>query len=228
MNKRFSRGLTLMSSYVYSRNLGINVPLGEGGGGTRDPFDPKLDYGVLPSDLTHRFVTSFVYQLPNFKPENKLLGLFVGGWGTQGIVTWQSGLPFTVRCGCDNARTGVGQDTPDQIASTSLAGDRSLGDKLAEWFNTAAFTPNAIGTVGTTGINTLRGPGFSEVDLAFTKITPLSEHQNLQFRAEFFNIFNHPDFAVPTSTLSAGPRFGAITSTVGTPRVIEFSLRYAF
>jgi outer membrane receptor protein involved in Fe transport len=228
MNKRFSRGLTLMSSYVYSRNLGINVPLGEGGGGTRAPFDPKLDYGLLPSDLTHRFVSSFVYQLPNFRPENKALGFLIGGWGTQGIVTWQSGLPFTVRCGCDDSRTGVGQDTPDQIASASLSGSRSLGDKLSEWFNTAAFVPNAIGTVGTTGINTLRGPRFSEVDLAFTKITPLTEHQNIQFRAEFFNIFNHPDFAVPTSTLSAGPQFGVITSTVGTPRVIEFSLRYAF
>jgi hypothetical protein len=228
LNKRFSNGLSVMSSYVYSKNLGINVPLGEGGGGTRDPFNPKLDYGPLPSDLRHRFVTSFIYELPQLKNAAKPVAYLVGGWGTEGIVTWQSGTPFTVRCGCDNSRTGVGQDTPDMVGNPDLSGDRPLAAQLHEWFNTAAFVPNAIGTFGTTGINSLHGPGYFNIDFSLTKKIPVTEHQNVLFRSEFFNVLNHPNFANPNSTLAAGSRFGTITSTVGTPRVIEFSLRYSF
>lgn len=228
LNKQFNHGLSIMGSYVWSRNLGINVPLGEGGGGTRAPFNPTLDYGPLPSDIPHRFVTSFIYQLPQFKNASRALSYLLGGWGSEGIVTWQSGTPFTVRCGCDNSRTGVGQDTPDQVGDPTLTGDRSTAEKLSQWFNTAAFVPNAIGTVGTTGINSLRGPGFFDIDLSLTKTLPITESQKIVFRSEFFNILNHPNFANPQASLSSGARFGTITSTVGTPRVIEFSLRYAF
>jgi outer membrane receptor protein involved in Fe transport len=228
LDKRMSNGLTIMGSYVYSRMLGLNVPLGEGGGGTRDPFDPNLDYGIMPEDLTHRVVTSYIYQLPSFGGNSRPLSVFTSGWGTEGIVTWQSGTPFTVRSGVDNSLSGVGLDTADQVGNPNLPSDRSLHEKLARWFNTAAFQPNAISTFGTTGINTLRGPRFTNVDFALTKTIPLFKEQNLLFRAEFFNIFNHPNFAVPISSLSAGSRFGTINSNVGTPRNIEFSLRYSF
>lgn len=228
LDKRFSKGLTLMGSYVFSKDLGWNVPLGEGGGGTRDPFNARLDYGLLNQDVTHRFVMSYIWQLPQFKGAQGVVRHLVGGWGTNGILTWQSGFPFTVRCGCDNSRTGVFQDTADQIGDPNLAGDRPLGAKLNEWFDTAAFRPNAVGTFGTTGINTLRGPGFFNMDFAVTKKIPITESQNLNFRAEFFNVFNHPSFGNPISSVSAGGLFGRILSANGSPRVIEFALRYAF
>ena len=228
LDKRMSHGLTIMGSYVYSRLLGLNVPLGEGGGGTRDPFKPQLDYGVMPEDLTHRVVGSFIYQLPRLWSSVGPLSIFSNGWGTEGIVTWQSGVPFTVRSGVDNSRSGVGLDTADQIGDPNLSSGRPLHQKLTEWFDTKAFLPNAIGTFGNTGINTLRGPRFTNLDFAVTKTTHLFKEQNLIFRAEFFNIFNHPNFGVPNSSLSAGSLFGTINSNVGTPRNIEFSLRYSF
>jgi hypothetical protein len=228
LDKRMSHGLTVMASYVYSRMLGLNVPLGEGGGGTRNPFNPNIDYGIMPEDLTHRVVGSYIYQLPSFWADSHPLSVFTTGWGTEGIVTWQSGVPFTVRSGLDNSLSGVGLDTADQIGDPNLPSGRPLGQKLTEWFNTSAFRPNAIGTFGTTGINTLRGPRFTNLDFAITKSTHLFKEQNLMFRAEFFNIFNHPNFAVPNSSLSAGSLFGTINANVGTPRNIEFSLRYSF
>jgi hypothetical protein len=228
LDKRMSQGLTIMASYVYSRLLGLNVPLGEGGGGTRDPFDPQLDYGIMPEDLTHRFVASYIYELPKRNLDSKALSFFANGWGSEGITTWQSGVPFTVRSGVDNSLSGVGQDTADQIGNSGLPGGRSLPAKLGEWFNTAAFQPNAIGTFGSTGINTLRGPRFTDIDFAVTKTSAITERQSVLFRAEFFNVFNHPNFGVPNSTLSAGSLFGVINSNVGSPRNIEFSLRYSF
>jgi hypothetical protein len=229
LDKRFGKGFSVLGSYVFSKALGWTTFPGEGGGGTRAPFDARLDYGPLSQDLTHRFVTSFIWELPRLA-QSAPLHTLVGGWGLQGIVTWQSGLPFTVRCGCDNSRTGTGADTPDQVATAFLPDDRSRGEKLARWFNTDAFVPNAIGTFGTMGINNLRGPGFANVDLALSKRFPIPrrERHNLLFRAEFFNLFNHPNFGLPNSTLAARATFGRITSSGGLPRVLEFAMRYAF
>jgi hypothetical protein len=228
LDKRMSKGLTIMGSYVHSKLLGLNVPLGEGGGGTRSPFQPWLDYGIMPEDITNRIISSFIYQMPRLVSEGKALGVVANGWGMEGIVNWQSGVPFTVRSGHDNSLTGIGEDTADQVGNPSPPGHRPLQDKLAEWFNTAAFQQNAIGTFGDTGINTLRGPRLTNIDLALTRSTRLFEGQEVLFRAEFFNMLNHPNFGNPNSTLSSGARFGMITTNVGTPRNIEFSLRYSF
>lgn len=229
LDKRFSHGLSILSSYVFSKALGWNVPIGEGGGGTRAPFNARLDYGLLPADLPHRFVTSFLWNIPGFQSGGAIHQL-TAGWALQGIVTVQSGFPFTVRCGCDNSRTGVNLDTPDQVGNPTLDSGRSTAAMLAQYFNTAAFVANGIGTFGTTGINTLRGPGSSNVDLAASKkfFMAYSDKHSLEFRSEFFNLFNHPSFSNPNATLAASGTFGRITSTASTPRVIEFALRYSF
>jgi hypothetical protein len=168
--------------------------------------------------------------MPRWVSDGKALARVTNGWGTEGIVNWQSGVPFTVRSGQDNSRSGIGLDTADQVGDASLlSGDRSLQNKLAKWFNTAAFQANAIGTIGSTGINTLRGPRLTNIDLALTKSTKVfKDQQNVLFRAEFFNLLNHPNFGNPNSNLSSGAQFGRITTNVGTPRNIEFSLRYSF
>jgi hypothetical protein len=229
LDKRFSRGLSIMSSYVFSKALGWNGPLGEGGGGTRDPFNARLDWGPVANDVTHRFVTSFIWETPWFRRAG-LAHQFLGGWGFEGITLLQSGFPFTVRCGCDNSRTGVGADTPDLIGNPNLPGGRDRAAMLAQYFNTAAFVPNAIGTFGTVGVDSLRGPGFYNVDFAVGKkfTMPFSDKHTLQFRGEFFNMLNQPSFSNPNTNLSARGTFGRITSTASTPRVIEFALRYAF
>jgi hypothetical protein len=135
-----------------------------------------------------------------------------------------------VRCGCDNSRTGTGSDTPDQVGVATLPSGRSRAAQIAQYFNTAAFIPNALGTFGTMGVNNLRGSGFYNVDLAFGKKfrLPYSDKHSLQFRGEFFNLLNQPSFSNPSATLAAPGTFGRILSTASSPRVIEFALRYAF
>jgi hypothetical protein len=229
LDKRFSGGLSIMGSYVFSRALGWNGPLGEGGGGTRNPFNARMDYALIGNDVTHRFVASFIWETPWFRRPG-MMHQVLGGWGFEGITLFQSGFPFTVRCGCDNSRTGVGGDTPDLIGDPHLPGGRDRSDLIAQYFNTSVFVPNAIGTFGSVGINSLRGPGLYNVDMAVGKkfTMPYAEKHSLQFRVEFFNMLNQPSFSNPNANLAARGTFGRITSTASTPRVIEFALRYAF
>ena len=96
-----------MTSYVWSKILGWNVPLGEGGGGTRDQSNHRLDYGRLGWDAPHRFVTSFLWDLPWLANATGAKGAILGGWGVQGIISLQSGFPFSVLCGCDSLSAGA-------------------------------------------------------------------------------------------------------------------------
>ena len=229
LNKRFSKGLTANTSYVWSKSLGWNVPLGEGGGGTRDQSNHRLDYGRLAWDAPHRFVNSFLWDLPWMANATGAKGAILGGWGVQGIISFQSGFPFSVLCGCDSLRQGRFVSTANQIGNAELSGGRSQGEKLKEWFNTAAWETATIGTVGESGINILTGPGFVNTDLAVSKTfaLPYKEGHQLMFRAEFFNLTNNTNFANPGNNLIA-PNFGQILGASGTPRVIEFALKYIF
>ncbi|MGH9839770.1 MAG: hypothetical protein ACREEM_13395 [Blastocatellia bacterium] len=128
-----------------------------------------------------------------FLPTGGLQGLaknILGGWELSGIVTASSGAPLTARAGVDRSLSAQNLDTADLIGDQSLSGDRTRAEQLAKWFNTSAFALPALGTVGTTGINTLRGPGFLLVDTGLHRNFKITERLNLQFRAQFYNTFN--------------------------------------
>ena len=105
--------------------------------------------------------------------------------------------------------------------------DRTKGQQIAQWFNTAAFTTNAIGTFGNAGKNILRGPRFFNTDLGLIKNTRVTERTSVQFRAEFFNVFNHPQFSNPANN-AALPTLGQITSASVNPRLVQLALKYVF
>jgi hypothetical protein len=145
-----------------------------------------------------------------------------------GIVTLQSGAPFTVSTGVDNSYSGIGQDRVDVVGAPHLPDDRSRGEKIAAWFNTAAFRDNAPGTFGTLGRNTQLGPGLATFDASIFKNfrMPWSESHKIEFRAEGFNVLNRVNLSNPTATRS-NALFGRIT-TAGDPRILQLGLRYAF
>lgn len=154
----------------------------------------------------------------------------VNGWETTAIVTWHSGFPFQIYSGSDNSFSGIGLDRADFIGTNlgqaKLDPNRSHGALIQEYFNTALFVPNAVGTFGNTGRNILRGPGYFNMDFGLIKDTRLTERTTLQFRAEFFNLFNNVNFGQPDNSV-ADSTVGQITSARD-PRILQFALKVLF
>jgi hypothetical protein len=126
----------------------------------------------------------------------------------------------------DNSRSGQNLDTADLAGTPSLTSG-SRGDKVARWFDTKAYVVNALGTFGNVGISTLRGPGLWNVDMGLFKVFRFLETRELQFRSEFFNIFNNANLGLPNATVVSSA-FGRITTTTTPPRVIELGLKIRF
>jgi hypothetical protein len=152
------------------------------------------------------------------------------------ILTRQSGFPFSVTSGTDNSFSGVGSDRADYLGgdSASLGYDRSHGAEVAKWFDTSKFTVNKVGTFGNSGRYILRGPRFFNTDLGLMKRANITERVSMQFRAEFFDVFNNVNFQLPNSNVSSS-QFGQITAVVqdsfGLPnseRIIQFGLKLTF
>jgi hypothetical protein len=145
----------------------------------------------------------------------------LGGWQVSGITSIQSGFPLTVTLPSDNEGVGAGQlERPNQVASSD--GPKSV----QQWFNTAAFALPAIGTFGNASNGAVRGPGLVNWDFALSKQFPIHEAVNLRFRAQFFNIFNHPSFS-GVDTGFGDVNFGSVTSA-SSPRLTQLSLELSF
>ncbi len=225
LNKRFNRGFTLLASYTWSKFMDNASADGDE---AANPFNLSAEKAVSDLDLPHRFVASFIYELPKLQNSNAAARHLLGGWQTNGIVLVQSGRPFSVVSGRDNSGSGVNLDRADLVGDPRLGGDRSHRELVAQYFNTRAFAQNPAGTFGTSGRNILRGPGFANVDFGLFKDFPgFWESHRLQFRSEVFNLFNRPNFGNPGNNASSA-NFGRIDNTVGDPRVVQFALKYLF
>ncbi len=223
LNRRFTRGFSLLASYTWSKL--IDDSSGDGGIAT-DPFNFRNQRGLSNLDVPHRFVGSFIYELPRMKAANAFARHLLGGWDVNGILTFESGTPFTVSSGRDNSFSGVNADRADLIGNPFLSTDRPRGELVNRYFNIDAFTFNAVGTFGTSGRNILRGPGNANVDTGLFKSIAITETHRLQFRAEAFNLFNRVNLGNPNANRNAAA-FGRITSA-GPPRVIQLALKYQF
>jgi hypothetical protein len=229
-NRRFSKGFTILGSYVWQKYIDLVSFGAEGNSGPRDPFNLFLDKGLSDNDVPNRFVASFIWQLPSFASSGNSLRWIANGWEIDGIATVQSGTPFTVRSGRDRSLTGIGSDTADWIPGTPITLDtgRSRSQLINEYFNTAAFMLAAPGTFGTVGRNTIIGPGIRNFDFSIFKDFHVSERLGkIQFRNEYFNIFNNVNLGKPDSTVSDGSAFGKITSARD-PRYVQFGLKWIF
>jgi len=232
--RRFAKGLAWLGSYTYSHSID-NVPTQQGGGQEGPvPQDIRyrfLDRGSSSFDIRHRTTQSFIYDLPfgkdrHFPITNPVANAVFGGWQVNGILTVQGGLPFTPALATTLSNAGASR--PDRISSGELS-----NPTIARWFDTSFGTPGAawanpaVFTYGNGGRNILRGPGRTNIDGSIFKVMQFSERYRLQFRGEFFNFLNHPQFDLPNGTIGSAAA-GTISSTVGSPRDIQFSLRLSF
>ncbi len=228
--QRLSHGFFFTANYVWSHSLD-NAPFDGGADGPipQDPTNRRADWASSDSDITHRVNIYGTYELPfgpgkSFLNNNSVLSKYVaGGWQINGIAVLQTGLPFTVTTTGSPTNTGAA-GRADVVPAVSAA---PANQSISSWFNPAVFAFPTAYNWGDAGRNTLRGPDEVNFDFTAEKKFPIMETKNLLFRAEFFNLLNHPQFAIPASTIgSAG--VGTITSTSHPARQIQFALKLVF
>jgi len=235
LKKRFSHGLQMLLSYTWQHSLDYysgsdvsDVTLLPG-----DMVNEQHNYGSSDFDRRHRFVGSYLYSLPDaYHGSSAFAKKLVNTWSVSGIVTLQSGIPFSIY-GQDAAFEATMADlkTGRTLQSAIKSGDvaERLGNKNNPYFDTSAFVqPSAFGDFGQLGRNIIRGPKQIDTDLSIIKSIPVTESQRIEFRAEFFNLFNNVNFANPVSIISPSVNFGSIVSTTTGPRVVQFALKYTF
>jgi carboxypeptidase family protein len=222
--KRYSHGFTVTSNYTLSKvegdfNDADIIPYDK-------PQDQALLWGPLNQDHRHRFTTSWVLDLPGGNMASPLKHV-IGGWQWTGVMQFQTGRPFTVTSGTDNSGDGIGND---RAKLTGQPVEPPSGSAQTVWFNAAAFAVNDVGTFGNVGKGAFYGPNLQTWDMGLFKNFRISTDMNVQFRAEFFNVFNQVNFDIPNTNRS-GANFGIITRTdpsFGDPRIIQFGLKFVF
>jgi hypothetical protein len=224
--RKLSKGLLFLAGYTWSKSLD-DTSTWSGLGGQESQFaqDPSrlfLEKARSGFDLRHRFTLSYVYELP-FRFSSKPLSLVLGGWQQSGIVTFQSGFPLSVTAPGDLPNAGTGN------VRANLNGPGNLDPSernINRWFNTAAFTPPVQFTFGTSGRNVVDGPGVRGYTGSLMKMFRFTERHRLQFRAEFSNAFNHPNFGLPNASVGSAA-FGTIRGGGG-GREAQLGLKYLF
>jgi hypothetical protein len=225
LEKRFSKGFSVAGNYSWNHNNDwVSYQSDTDSINVINPFDPGAYAGTSDLEIRHRLAFRGLWDLPG--PKAGLMRGIFGGWQTAGIWTWQSGTPFSIFCGCDNAGTGIGNDLADQVGPVHYTSG-SMATRLQQWFSVDSFTQNAVGTFGNSRRNILRGPRYFNVDLSLQKHFAITERMNLEFRAEFFNVLNHPNFGLPDNFQQDGSSFGTITSAAD-PRIGQLALKLSF
>jgi len=234
--KRAGRGLTMLASFTWAKALDITSSglqgIGQSNVGPRDPLHLTLDKGPADYDLKYQFKLAAVYDVPKMRGGSAPLRALANGWQLNAIATYRTGLPFVCRSGVDNALTGVNIDHCDQVSFDT--GTPAGVAPVSQWFNTKAFTVNAIGTFGNTGRNAMRRPDAINVNASLFRIFTLTERAKLEFRAEAFNVSNHANLDLFTTiggyrnyvTISS-PTAANITSAAD-PRLFQFALKLRF
>jgi hypothetical protein len=225
LDKRMSRRFSVLTSYTLSKNLDHAGENKQTGTTQTNPYDLEFDWGYANADRRHRFVTSFLWQLPGAF-DNRAMAAVLSDWSLTGILALQSGNGITVASGVDNARTGTGGQRADISGDPKLPSDRPIAERILRWFDTSVYGPNALGTFGNSGRNSLRGPGSKNIDLGLHKTFSTGGGTKLQVRLEAFNAFNWVNLGNPNTTQTS-PNFARITNA-GTPRVMQGALRVSF
>jgi hypothetical protein len=235
IEKRFSRGLYFLGSYTWSKSIdnqsnGTDTAIASGQY-PQDPLNASLDRGLSSFDRPQVLVGSAVWEIPfgrgpaERSRARELVNGVLGGWQLSGILTAQSGTPFSVMMNCADINAEGDNCRPNRISSGALpSGQQSIN----EWFNTAAFVIPSTPEYGNAGRNILFGPGLNDIDIAMSKSFPLGsvETRHLQIRSEFFNALNHTNLGIPVNSIDS-PAFGTITSSLP-GREIQLGARLEF
>lgn len=235
LEKRFSHGFNINTTYTFSKfmndNDGSGSTLGANGADNNiysNYYNRYADYGPSSNDIHHQFVFSSVYELP-FGPHRAylnqgILSNVIGGWTLGNVTRLYSGAPFTVITQTNStAAFSSGNQRANVIGNPSLPGNQR---SALHWFNTAAFAQPANYTFGNEARNSLRGPGFANLDFSLIRNINFTESRYLQLRGEFFNALNRTNFQTPQATFGAAP-FGTITSA-NAARQIQIGARIVF
>ncbi len=230
LEKRFSKGLTFLSSYTWSHAIDNSDETGnnDSGGAGVSPWNRSLNRGPALTDVRHNYILSTTWEVPVGRKRaflgnvNRFTDLFIGGWQISGIFSRISGLPFTVTTSGGITNAG-GADRPNRLRDGSLPSDQRTID---QWFDVSAFQVQPQYTYGNSGRNILNGPWLTNLDLSLAKVVALTERVRVQFRAEAFNATNTPYFGLPAANITAAG-VGQIT-TASDPRRIQFGLKVLF
>jgi hypothetical protein len=240
--RRFNNGFSFLLSYTFSKAIedSGSPALDSTPAGSDQPQDPRnlrLDRGLSPHDVRNRFVYSYVYEFPVGKGKRFLggaprsLDLLLGGWQVNGVTTLQSGRHFTFGESFDVSNTGSSNARPNEVSNPDLPASQRT---LQRFFDTSAIALQTPYTYGNAGRATGDGPGQVNFDWSLFKnfhLNPESKGHfrpdTVQFRAEFFNILNTPQFDIP-NRLAGTPQFGSITGVVNSQRQVQFSLKLLF
>jgi hypothetical protein len=254
LNKRFSHGFNVLVAYTFAKNLG-NAD-GNVGGYVQNAYFPNLEHGAVSPDLRHRLSVSYLYEIP-VGHGRQFLGnahgvtdTLLGGWQVSGITSAQTGEAVNASMSTDFSNTGSFSYRPNQIANpydfsfdtadqgSEFGCSRPGHQTLDCYYNQAAFVvpPLAPGqqiahSFGDAKIGDLRGPGLVDFDLSLKKEFKIRESHQIEFRSEFFNLLNHPNFGLPGggSLIAVDvPGGAAITNTATDNREIEFAFKYTF
>lgn len=255
VRRSFTRGLQIRGNYTFSKNLdngsawntsvSANTPAF-----VSYPTNPDIDYGSAATDIRHLGSINGTYDLPFGSGHligSNLSGFAnraASGWTLSTIIAIQSGFPFSPQLGYNPTGSGDTRNPVRPDINPNFRGNL-YPRTPQQYFNPAAFLAPAYGTVGNLGRDTLTGPGLTNTDLSLLKVTQISERVRAQFRAEFFNVFNHTNFTTPnpvvftsgptqgtpanqTAAVVASPTAGVITATSTTSRQLQFGLKLLF
>ncbi len=239
VEKRFAQGASVLVSYTYAKLISdtdtLTAWLEPGGGlGVQNWYNLHAERSVALYDVPQRAVISFIYDLP-FGKGKKFLAAnnggvqrLVGGWGVNGITTFQSGNPLNMSMAVNTSNSQGGGQRPNSTGvSASL--DGSAQSRLNKWFDTSAFTATPafqFGNVART-LTDVRSHGIANYNFTIFKNTQLTERFGLQFRTEVFNLFNRVQFGYPGTALG-NPQYGVISGQYNDPRLIQFALKLQF
>jgi hypothetical protein len=246
VEKHFSHGLAFTSAYTYSHSLDISSSFEDSafqlGGGVNPYGDFGRDYANSSFDARHRWAFAFDYEIPSLKRLwSSAPGVVFNGWRVSGFNTIQSGFPILLQdsnnnspvCDLDLSFYGC-PDRPDLVSKPKILDPKTsvINGVNHYWFDPSSYTDNALGTLGTAGRNSLRGPSYWNTDASLQKDTRITEGKTLQLRIEFYNIFNHTNFANPNGDVAniASGTFGRISAIRANTnsRQIQLAAKFIF
>jgi hypothetical protein len=227
--RRLSKGLTMSASFTYSKSIDNNS-VGSSNPQIQNFYNIAAERALSDFDARRRFVLSGVYLLPFKWDRNGFTTRLAQGWSMALIVNLQDGNPFSPINPTTNPSSLETFDRPDVVPGQPLT---LANPTPAQWLNKAAFVLPPAGTFGNAGRNILTAPGFQDIDFAISKSTAIKERVSLQFRAEAFNLFNHPNFAQPANNCAA-TNYGQVTATrtargdLGSSRQLQLGMKLVF
>jgi hypothetical protein len=229
LTRRFTHGFSINANFVWEKEF--DVASADPGSFTAytlaNEYCVACDRGLSALEVPRSFVATYIYQIPGLHRWGMLGKEVLAGWQLNGITTLSSGSPFNVLSNVDTNADGITTDRPNLVADPAMNGSRSREEKIARYFNTAAFVaPASNSGPGNSPRDPLVGPGFMSTNISAFKRFALIRESDLLFRGEVYNVFNNVNLSNPNGTVGNG-NFGKITGS-GAPRIVQFALKYEF